>query len=38
MQYNESDTVLSDKEFEQLMQELPDILDQLEQEAAKKDC
>jgi len=37
MKYDESDTVLSDQEFEQLMQELPGILDQLEREAAKKD-
>lgn len=38
MKYDESDTVLSDQEFEQLMQELPGILNQLEQETAKKDC
>ncbi|GBG58312.1 hypothetical protein SPFL3102_02034 [Sporomusaceae bacterium FL31] len=37
MKYAESDTLLSDQEFEQLMQELPGILDQLEQEMTKKD-
>lgn len=37
MKHDENETVLSDQEFEQLMQELPGILDQLEQEAAKQD-